>query len=318
MPRKYTNLWPGVRPAVRNAITELRGEIVAAPGKTLYVDGDTGAAGGTALDWDNAVDTIQAAVDKCGDGTGDRIWVAPHKYQENVLIKDHEAIQIITTHPGWATRIRAGDGGTLYPINTVGGVTVPGFGFLVMSRSVLIDGFLMDGGGGYGGIYVGDGYRQNVANNENSASARIQRNVFIGGAEGNHAMVLDGCSDDVQVLGNVFNDWTEASVQLDAGGTRTVQNPILEGNRFIDIPNGKAAIDMYNSNTSVGIQVIGNTFADKSGATANSCTFAGTGVHHFMGNYDATASGATGAATDFMSGNFELHAMSSPVYVVET
>lgn len=318
MPRKYTNLWPGVRPAVRNAIAELRREIVAAPGSTFYVDGETGTAGGPGRDWDGAFDTIQAAVDLCGDGTGDRIYVAPHKYQENVVIFEKEALQIIATHPGWVTRIRAGDGATKYTMNTVGGVSMQGFCFVVLSRSVTVDGFLLDGGGNYGGMYVGDGYRIDTDWTENSASARIQNNVFVGGAEGNHALILDGCSDDVQIDGNIFNDWTQAALQIDPGGARTCQNPIIKNNHFIDIASGKKGIAMYSSATTVGIQVgPNNVFADKAGVNGGSCAFANTGVHSFIGNHDMTNAGATGAATDFMGGNSEAHAMNSPLYLHE-
>ena len=91
---KYSYLGPGVRPAVRKAISELRQTIVAEPGTEFYVDGDTGASGGDGKNWDDAYDTIQCAVDVCGDGTGDAIYYcrrgntlhcAPTPEQENLL-----------------------------------------------------------------------------------------------------------------------------------------------------------------------------------------------------------------------------------------
>lgn len=317
---KWTRLGPGVRPRVRNAIEELRAFTAPPPGKTLFVDGDYGSSGGNAESWETAVDTIQAAVDLCGNGDGDIIYVAPHKYQENVLILDHKSISIIAASTaGWEFQCRASDASTKYDMTTVGGVAVPGFSFVVLSRGVTIDGFLLDGGGGYGGIYVGDGYRISTSYDENAASARIRNCVFRGGGEGNHAMVLDGCSDNVVIEDCVFDNWTQACIQLDAGGSRTVQNPIIRHCTFKNIASGIYAIDMYSSATTVGAVVgPGNVFADKTGVNGYSCRFQSTGVHHFVGNFDGTNGGATGSATDYMAGNFEAHAMNSPVYVAES
>jgi hypothetical protein len=291
---------------------------LGAAGTVYFVSGDSGASTNDGLSWDSALDTIQGAVDKCGDGTGDVIFVAPHKYQENVIIVDHDSVKIIATHPGWEMQCRASDATTKYPMTPVGGTLCPGFSFLILSRSVTIDGFLLDGGGGYGGIYVGDGYRVNTAYDENSASARIKNCVFRGGGEGPYGVVLDGCSDNVVIDDCVFDNITLESIQIGPGGSRTVQNPIIKNCYFKNIASAKYAIDMYSDATTVGIIVgPGNTFADKTGVNGGSCRFAGTGVHHFVGNFDCTSSGATGSGADFMAGNTEGAAMSSPLYITE-
>ena len=289
-------------------------------GLELHVDQSSGDDNYTGLDWDHPLATIQAAVDKCGDGVGDTIYVAPGKYTENVLIADHASIKIIAPFEGWETRIRMSDATTKYPFTPVGGsaTACPGCGFNVLSRSVEIAGFILDGGGGYGGIYIGDGYRIDTGYDENSASAFIHDCYFRGGGEGLYGIVCDGASDDVRIENNRFRLQTLESILLDPGGSRTTQNPIIYRNFFEQTASGKYAIDMYNSNTTVGAIVRENFFSDKTGVNGYSCRFQGTGVHHFVGNYDCSNGGATGSATDYMCGNFEAHAMNSPVYVAES
>lgn len=313
----WTYLGVGVQPQVRDAIIELRGETDSAPGKTLYVDGDVGAPGNSGEDWDNALDTIQAAVDKCGNGTGDVIYVAPHKYQENVLIFDHAGIKIIATHPGWATRVRASDGATKYAFTPTGGTACPGACFIVLSQSVTIEGFCLDGGGGYAGIYVGDGYTIDTDYDENSASARIVNNHFVGGTEGIYAVVLDGCSDNVVIANNTISQWTIAGIYIVPGGTRTVQRPIIVNNDFID--SAGYGIDMYSHATTVGCLFKCNTFSDGVSTTMTyGIRCQGAGVHTLVGNWFACTNAISASATDFAAGNYLFSAGNAVHYVQDS
>jgi hypothetical protein len=286
------------------------------PGNVWYVDLNVGASG-RGGSWSTAFKTIQEAVDASGDGTGDFIFVGPGKYQENVLIKDHSALHIIALAQGWETRIRASDATTKLAYTPSGGSAVPGVCFAVLSRSVEICGFNLDSGGGYAGIYVGDGYVIDNEYDENSASAIIHGNLFAGGTEGLYGLTLDGCSDAVIIENNIISQHTTAGIYLSPGGTRTCQRPFISRNEFVG--NAGYGILLADANTTVNVLVRENSFMDRTAGTAmtRSCLFQGTGAHTFVGNYDASANGAAGSATDFMAGNSEAHAMNSPVYLSE-
>jgi hypothetical protein len=283
-----------------------------------YVDGTLG--NDTVNDghsWQTAFKTIQKAVDSCGNGVGDIIFVAPMpsaKYAENVLIYGHQSIKIIAPWGPWTTRLRVSDAATKYAITPVGGTATAGIGFIVLSRDVEICGFGIDGGGGYCGVYVGDGYRISASYDANAAGALIHGNAFLDAS--NYGVILDGCSGNVHVENNEFERFVYAGIEIGPGGSRTVQRPTIRGNTFLGRGYG---VHMYSDATTVGVQVIGNTFSDQGGYTmTRSCLFAGAGCHMFMGNCDLTANGALGSATDFMSGNTEAHAMNSPVYIAES
>jgi hypothetical protein len=308
---------------VGNTIKDSRGNTllnVQPPGTRFYVDGESTNTTNDGLSWATALTTIQAAVDLATDKASDIIYVAPHKYQENVIIVDKDSLSIVASGEGWEMQCRMGDAATKYPTTPTGGTLSPGYGFLVLSRGVTIDGFMLDCGGGYSGIYVGDGYAVDSAlYDENSASARIKNCFFRGGGEGLYGIVLDGCSDDVVIDNCRFDALTLEGIYIIPGGSRTVQNPKIKNCDFANIASGKRAIDMYDHATTVGIRVgPGNFFGDKTGVNGYSCRFQGAGVHHFFGNFDCTSGGATGSATDFMAGNFEAHAANSPVYVAES
>lgn len=286
------------------------------PGDVWFVDGSRGASGdGTS--WDDAFKTIQEAVDASGDGTGDSIFVAPYKYTENVLVKDHEGLLIAAVVPGWPTRIRASDATTKITYTSLSGQSVQGVCFAVLSRGVTIDGFCLDGGGNYAGAYIGDGYRIDSGYNENAASSRITNCLFLGGGEGEEGLTLDGCSDSVIVENNIFSRWDTAAIYISAGGTRTVQRPIIRNNHFI---SGASAygIDMYSHATTVGVQIIGNTFADYvSEAFTQAIRCQGAGVHAIHKNTFACTNKIDASSTDFCSGNFTSSAGNSAAYVEE-
>lgn len=287
-------------------------------GQKFYVSGTSGSdTAYDGLSWDTPFKTIQKAVDSCGNGRGDVIFVAPMpsaKYAENVVILDHQSIKIIAPWGPWTTRLRVSDATTKKAITPVGGTATAGCGFVVLSRDVEITGFGIDGGGGYCGIYCGDGYNIDSVNyDENTAGCHFHGNHFLDAS--NYGVILDGCSGNVLVENNIFERFVYAGVEIVPGGSRTCQRPIIRGNTFLGAGYG---VHLYSSATTVGVQVIGNTFCDVSAsAMTKSCLFQGAGIHFFMGNFDCTANKMTGSSTDFMAGNSEGRAGTGHTYVSE-
>lgn len=267
--------------------------------------------------------TIQDAVNASQDKRGDTVVVSAgdytsstNKWKENVIIKK-AGLKIIAQTPGWESQMRPGDATTKYPL--AGDITVSSFGFLVMARSVEISGFLVDGGGGNGGIYIGDGVNVTgsglVGSGGNSASAWIHDCVLRGGSEGNYGIVLEGASANVLVENNIIERWTSAGVWLGPGGGRTTQNPVIRYNEFW-AGNAAYGLDMYNANTTVGALIRGNSFRDGSSLTfTNAIRCQGTGVHSVVGNFFACTNKITASSTDFVSGNFTSAAGNSVNYV---
>lgn len=269
-----------------------------------------------------AFKTIQHAVDMTGNGRGDLIIVLPTpsaKYTENVVIYGHQSIKIIAPFGPWTTRIRPSDATTKYAFTPGGGVATQGACFIVMSRDVEIAGFNFDGGGGYAGIYCGDG--QIITDlgytGQNTAGCYFHDNEFQSGNDAYYGLVLQGCSDNVRVVNNVFNWTTQAGVYMCCGGTKTNQRTIIDNNKFL----GCMDYGVYLTNdVHYNTCVTRNTFFDRLPGTTvmtRSCLFQGAYGNVFTGNYDATTNGALGSATDYMSGNTEFHAMNTPVYIAE-
>jgi hypothetical protein len=291
-------------------------------GTKFYVDGINGNNDYDGLSWDSAFKTIQKAVDSTGNGRGDVIFVSSmpsEKYTENVVIYKHQSIKIIAPFGTWTTRIRPSDATIKYPFTPSGGVSVNGAAFIVLSRDVEICGFNIDTGGGYAGIYVGDGTAITGLGytNQNSAGCNFNNNEFQSGNDGYYGVVCQGCSDNVKIENNIFNWITTAGIYMCCGGARTNQRTIIRNNEFL----GTKGYGVYLTNdVHYNILVRGNTFADQTAATAMtySCKFQGGYRNYFVGNFDATVNGASGDATDIMSGNTEIHAMNSPVYIAES
>jgi hypothetical protein len=293
-------------------------------GSTFYVDGINGLDTNDGLTGATAFKTIQKAVDSCGNGAGDTIYVAPMasaKYTENVVIYQHQSIKIIAPYGPWTTRMRPSDATTKYPFTPSGGVAVAGAAFIVLSRDVEICGFNIDTGGGYAGIYVGDGTAVTGLGytNQNSAGYYFHDNEFQSGNDGFYGIVCQGSSDNGIIANNVFN-WfatTGAGIHMCCGGARTNQRIRIINNDFL----GCLDYGIYLTNdVHYNTLVKGNTFFDRLPGTTvmiQSCLFQGGYGNAFVGNFDATTNGALGDATDFMSGNTELHAMNVPVYIAE-
>jgi len=255
------------------------------------------------VDNDHWSSTIQDVIDnKCVDGRPDHVYIGPGKIKENVLIVDREGLSLSGIVEGWFTQIRPSDATTKRTLSSVSGFTVQGLGFAILDRSVSISDLLIDGGGNYLGIYIGDGYRIDTGYSANSASARIRNVVFRGGNEGELGILLDGCSDNVVIEGCTFDQLSKAGIQIDPGGARTVQRPIIRDNLFRSC--NIYGIDMYSSATTVNVLVQDNTFQDGAQAFTYGVRFQSTGVHSLVGNRFACANTWSASATDFISGNY--------------
>jgi len=107
------------------------------PGTAYHVNSNTGADTNTGLDWDNALATIDAAVNKCTANNGDVIWVHP-AHAENLAADSAIDIDVagVTVHgirrgrlmPTLTVTATAGDcklaaaGVTIKNLRFVGGV----------------------------------------------------------------------------------------------------------------------------------------------------------------------------------------------------
>lgn len=273
-------------------------------GKIYFVDGEHGSDAKDGLSWDNAKETIQAAVDLCGDSDGDVIVVGPHKYQENVIIEDHASIKIVALVEGWETRVRASDGSTKYAGTAP---VTQGYCFLVLSRGVTIQGFCCDADGGYGGIYVGDGGEITASGglpssqNNNSADVRIRRCLIRSGSAG---VTLHGCSDNCIIEDNVFSEQKGVDIDIQAGTNRTNQRPIIRNNVFYAGSSSTYAIDEDNSATNIGTIVVGNVFAERAGQWTYAIRFQAAGVHFICGNYFMCDNTWSAPSTSWIAGNY--------------
>ena len=286
------------------------------PGSVWYVDGETGSSGNNGKSWTTALDTIQAAVDLAGDGTADVIYVAPHKYQENVIVFDKEALSIIAIVPGWTTRVRASDGATKY-VGTTSGYTTQGYCFLLLSRNVTISGFTCDGGGGYGGVYIGDGGAITATGglpsetDSNSANCSVRNCHIIGGYVG---VMLHGASDNCVIENNTMQE-NVVSVIIAAGSGRTNQRPIIRNNVFMAGSSSTYGIDENNSATNVGTLVEGNQFLDRNGTFTFGVRMQSAGIMYVNENHFSCTNTYSLPATSWQSGNYKNVAGNSVTYV---
>lgn len=267
--------------------------------------------------------SVQAAVDACEDDRGDVIWVMPTssttgKWKENVYA-NKTGIKIFSAVYGWENQFRPGDATTKYTMS--GNVSVSGFSFLLLDRSIELAGFLFDGGGGYGGVYIGDGYNTSgsatYGSNQNSANCWVHDCIFRGGNEGTYGLVLDGCSANVLIEDNIFEEWDNAGIYITPGGSRTVQRPVIRRNEFVVSDGTDYGIDFYAASTTVGTLIRDNSFRDTANqfAAAVRIPAGATGVTSLCGNFFACTNMMDVLATDIHSGNYRSTLNASEVYV---
>jgi hypothetical protein len=257
--------------------------------------------------------TIQSAVNATSAYRGDIVLVMPDKWQEQIYIADKPGIKIKAVVPGWQTQMRPGDGPTKYPWTPAGtptGALTGGATFYVLSQSVEITGFNFDGGGGYSGIYVGDG--DVVAGlvalgygNENAASCWIHDNLFSGQSEGHYGVDLEGVGANCVVEHNILEKWTKDAVRVGSYSSRSNQGVTVRNNDFLagNSAYGVTVINIAGGNVNTAIE--DNNFRDGKSlaftAAVNSLTT--DGVTAIMGNRFGTVLSIIAQATDRVSGN---------------
>ena len=255
--------------------------------------------------------TIQGAVDAAKELRGDVIYVMPDKWKEQVVIEDKGGLKIFGVMHGWETQMRSGDATTKYPWTPAGtptGALTGGAAFYVLSRSVEIAGFCFDGGGGYSGIYVGDGdvVAGLASTNNNAASVWIHDNLFEGQGEGHYGIDLEGCGSGAVIEHNVFNKWTKDAIRVGSYSSRSNQAPVIRENDFL-AGNSGYGVDIINiAGGNVNTLVSKNTFRDGKSlaftAAVNSVTT--DGVTGIIGNHFGTVLSIIAQATDRVSGNY--------------
>jgi len=289
-------------------------------GARYYVSGDTGSDAKDGKSWSKAKKTIQAAVDRCGNGTNDVIFVSPLtgdvRYNENVLIKGHDGLKIIGVGCMKDTVIRASDATTKLPFTPVGEAAVLGCCMAIMSADVEVRNLCFDASGNYVGLYVGDGYRIDETYAEEAGNGIVANCIFRYGTIG---IVYDGADQDLLAEGNYLYKQSVMGIHIGPGGTKQVQRISVRGNTFFGCED--YGVYLYDTNETKNIMVDNNVFFDQTRGTiqmTNPIKFQGTGCHGASANRLLTANGISGAATDGVSGNYEAgNAANAATYVTE-
>lgn len=270
---------------------------------TEYSDGTT-----------SIFNTIQAAVNASSTaGRGDIILVCGGKWTEDVVVYNHEGLRIIGLGYGTggtedgAPRMRPSDATTKYPFTTKIGSTPQAAGFHILTRNVEISGFYFDGGGGYAGIYAGGGLNGGVTGytTENCSGLYVHNNFFRGGSEGQVGLYMNGVRFGAVIEDNIFERWTGAGIEMDAGNASN-EACIIRRNQFI-ADNAAYGIDIYGEgNSSLGCQINNNVFGDR---VSHAFTMAinnragSTGCTVVAGNHFACNHPMVLTTADWVSGN---------------
>ena len=257
--------------------------------------------------------TIQAAVDAASANRGDVICVCGGKWTEDVVVADKAGLRIIGLGYGTggtdngAPRMRPGDATTKYPFTTKIGSEPQAAGFHILSRNVEISGFYFDGGGGYAGVYAGGGLNGGVTGytTENCSGLWVHNNFFRGGSEGQVGLYMNGVRFGAVVENNIFERWTGAAIEMDAGNASN-EACIIRNNQFI-ADNGGYGVNIYGeANSSLGCQIDHNVFGDR---VSHAFTMAimnntgSTGCTVIAGNNFACAHCLDLTTADWVSGN---------------
>ena len=194
--------------------------------------------------------TIQAAVDASTSGRGDIVIVCNGKWTEEVKVISKTGLRIFGVGFGTggtetgAPRMRPSDATTHYPFTSKIGTACQGAAFHVLSRNVEISGFYLDGGGGYAGIYAGGGLNGGITGytTENTSGCWFHNNFIRGGSEGQIGIYMNGMRFGAVVENNIFERWTGAGIEMDAGNASN-EACIIRNNHFI-ADNGGYGVDI--------------------------------------------------------------------------
>lgn len=315
-------------PALRYGSKILRSELIDSPygiteGNTYWVKKTTDSnyadfianhqftySDGT----ESVYNTIQAAVNASTTGRGDVIIVAQGKWVEDVVIYNHDGLRLFgvgygtgATEPG-ATRIRPNDATVKYSFTSKIGTTSNGAAFHVMSRAVEIAGFYFDGGGGCSGIYAGGGLNGGTglpSTTANASGLYIHDNMIRGGSEGQIGVYMNGVRFGAVIENNLFERWTGAGIEMDAGNASN-EFCVIRNNTFL-ADNGAYGVNLYGeANSALGCFINSNYFGDR---VSHAFTMAinnpagSTGVLNVTDNRFAVNHPMVLTTADWVSGN---------------
>jgi len=309
---------------VEEALLRLEGIQRPTLGRTFYVKKTTDADYGVfKANKNNYYDgqarvytSIQSAVNASLDGRCDLIIVGPGKWQEEVYIVGKRGLRIKGAGNGLgatesgACRMRPSDATTHYAFTTKSGQSVSGAAFHVLSRSVEISGFYLDGGGGYTGVYLGGGLNGGITGytSETASGTHIHDNFFRGGSEGAIGVYMNGAKFGCLVEDNFFERWTRAAIQMDAGNASN-EHCIIRNNEIGADDSGTCyGVEIYGEgNSALDCLLRENSFRDR--AATNTFTFAvinntgSTGGLSLVRNSFACNHPMQLLTTDWVSGN---------------
>lgn len=286
------------------------------PGSVFYVDSVSGSDSNTGADWDNALATIDAAVNLCTDYAGDVILVAPY-HQEvqaasgNMITLDVAGVSIIGCGTGSTHSVVATGASTLHGGPTLICDHASAVAIYVISPSCRISGinFVSDVADVAKMVYIygvstvnGDGaivenctFKDNGAALEylvgiqvaSSADCQILNNTFYTTAAGgtDNAIKLGSACHKTLIQGN------KAFGKFATGGILT--SAVLTGLMIIDniIVNAEAAIAIaLSGTTSTGVlarNLLGGTTSIAAALTGDDAMFC-------FENYVTGAAGASG------------------------
>lgn len=281
-------------------------------GEIFFVEKNTGGDGNDGKSPQSAKKTIQAAVNACNHDKGSYVFVGEGNYAEQVTI-NKRGIHLIgmgayrTSIIPAATMDLKGTSGVVRPCIAVQPTAISPN----ITQGIEITGIRVSGGGGYTGIYIGDGV-DGTAN----ASATVVHDCLIDGSnrEGLYGIVIEGGSF-IQIRNNLIVSWARAGVVVSSGYTRTAYYNVVRDNDFISGGTcGIAFASVANSNMSRN-----NAFLDDATTAFTSClqVAALTGFSASTGTDNASiedkfaSAGTNGAllgASDHIAGSFARNA----------
>lgn len=258
--------------------------------------------------------TIQAAVNAATDGGCETIIVQQGKWVEDVVIYNKNGLRLYGVGYGTGgtenggTRIRPNDATTKYSFTSKIGTASNGAGFHVMSRNVEIAGFYFDGGGGCSGIYAGGGLNGGTglpSTTANCSGLYIHNNMIRGGSEGQIGVYMNGVRFGAIIENNLFERWTGAGIEMDAGNASN-EFCVIRYNTFL-ADNAAYGVNVYGeANSAIGCFINSNWFGDR---VSHSFTMAvnnntgSTGVLNVADNHFAVNHPMVLTTADWVSGN---------------
>lgn len=258
--------------------------------------------------------TIQTAVDATQDGRGDAIVVCQGKWVEDVVVYNKTGVRLYGVGYGTGgtenggTRIRPNDATTKYSFTSKIGTASNGAAFHILSRNIEIAGFYFDGGGGCSGIYAGGGLNGGTglpSTTANCSGLWIHNNMIRGGSEGQIGVYMNGVRFGAIIENNLFERWTGAGIEMDAGNASN-EFCVIRNNHFL-ADNAAYGVDIYGeANSAIGCFITENVFGDR---VSHAFTMAvnnragSTGVLDVAGNHFATNHPMVLTTADWVSGN---------------